>query len=238
MAAVWFTNRRGGVSEPPYATLNLALHVGDDPAAVAENRRRLDQVTGGRPVVWMDQVHGRRVAVVDHASDEPVPETDALITTTPDLVLAVLVADCVPVMLRGAIAEGPSAGATVVAAAHAGRRGLQLGVLEAVVSRMSSMGVQPRAIVAELGPAVCGKCYEVPTSMREEVAGVAPAARSTARSGRPSLDLRAGLVQQLHALGISKVNVDPTCTLESAEHFSHRRDQRTGRTAGLIVIDG
>jgi hypothetical protein len=102
---------------------------------------------------------------------------------------------------------------------------------------MSSMGVQPRALVAELGPAVCGKCYEVPTSMREEVAAVAPAARSTARSGRPSLDLRAGLVQQLHALGISKVTVDPTCTLESAEHFSHRRDQRTGRTAGLIVID-
>jgi hypothetical protein len=237
MTAAWFTNRRGGVSEPPYATLNLALHVGDDPAAVAENRRRLDPVTGGRPVVWMDQVHGRRVAVVDQAPQDPVPETDALITTAPDLVLAVLVADCVPVMLRGAIGEGPSAGAPVVAAAHAGRRGLQLGVLEAVVSRMSSMGVQPRALVAELGPAVCGKCYEVPTSMREEVAAVAPAARSTARSGRPSLDLRAGLVQQLHALGISKVTVDPTCTLESAEHFSHRRDQRTGRTAGLIVID-
>jgi polyphenol oxidase len=107
-----------------------------------------------------------------------------------------------------------------------------------VVSRMSSMGVQPKAMVAELGPAVCGKCYEVPASMREEVAAVAPAARGIARSGRPALDLRAGLVQQLHALGVGKLNVDPTCTFESPEHFSHRRDQRTGRCAGLIVIDG
>ncbi len=235
---VWFTGRRGGVSEPPYAELNLALHVGDDPAAVAENRRRLDPLTGGRPIVWMDQVHGRRVAVVDRPLEAAVPETDALITAAPDLVLAVLVADCVPVMLRGAIAEGPAAGSAVIAAAHAGRRGLQLGVVEAVVSRMSSMGVQPRAIAAELGPAVCGKCYEVPASMREEVAAVAPSARAVTRSGRPALDLRAGLVQQLHALGISKVKVDPTCTLESPEHFSHRRDQRTGRCAGLIVIDG
>jgi YfiH family protein len=236
--AVWFTNRRGGVSEPPYAELNLGLHVGDDPEAVAQNRRRLEAVTGGRRIVWMDQVHGRRVAVVDGPQEGAIPETDALVTTTPDLVLAVLVADCVPVMLRGPISEGPASGSMVVAAAHAGRRGLQLGVGEAVVSPMSSMGVQPKAMVAELGPAVCGKCYEVPSSMREEVAAVAPAARSTARSGRPSLDLRAGLVQQLHALGVSKLKVDPTCTFESPEHFSHRRDQRTGRGAGLIVIDG
>lgn len=236
--AVWFTNRRGGVSEPPYAELNLGLHVGDDPQAVEENRRRLQAVTGGRPIVWMDQVHGRRVAVVDQPQAGAIPETDALVTTAADLVLAVLVADCVPVMLRGPVSEGPAAGSTVVAAAHAGRRGLQLGVVEAVVSRMSSMGVQPKAISAQLGPAVCGKCYEVPASMREEVAAVAPAARTTARSGRPALDLRSGLVQQLHALGVSQVKVDSTCTFESPEHFSHRRDQRTGRTAGLIVIDG
>ncbi len=237
MRVAWFTNRRGGVSQPPYAELNLALHVGDDPSAVAENRRRLEPLTGGRPVVWMDQVHGRRVCVVDRAPEAPVAETDAIITTSADLVLAVLVADCVPVMLRGTIAEGPAAGSEVIAAAHAGRRGLQLGVVEAVVSRMSSLGVAPRAISAELGPSVCGKCYEVPTTMREEVVAVAPAARATTRSGRPSLDLRAGLVQQLHALGISKVHVDPTCTVESVEHFSHRRDQRTGRCAGLIAID-
>jgi polyphenol oxidase len=98
--------------------------------------------------------------------------------------------------------------------------------------------VQPKSVVADLGPAVCGKCYEVPASMREEVAAVAPAARTTTRSGRPALDLRAGLVQQLHALGVGRVHVDSTCTLESPEHFSHRRDQRTGRFAGLIVIDG
>jgi copper oxidase (laccase) domain-containing protein len=245
----WFTDRRGGVSEPPYAGFNLGLHVGDDPAAVMENRRRLASLVGDRPVVWMDQVHGRRVAVVDGPHETAVPETDALITFVPDLVLAVLVGDCVPVLLHGTVTNDSAvdpgatggallpAGRQVIAAAHAGRRGLQLGVVEAVVSRMSSLGVPPRTITAQLGPAVCGKCYEVPAAMRDEVAGVAPSSRGTSRAGRPSLDLRAGLVQQLHALGVAKVHVDPTCTVESERHFSHRRDQRTGRTAGLIVID-
>ena len=236
----WFTDRRGGVSEAPYASLNLALHVGDDPAAVAENRRRLGAVVGDRPIVWMDQVHGRRVAVVSEAGGNAVPETDALITATPGLVLAVMAADCVPVLLRGerAAGSGPEGGsAQVVAAAHAGRRGLQLGVVEAVVSRMSALGVQPRGIAVQLGPAVCGRCYEVPTAMRDEVAAVAPAARTTTRAGRPALDLRAGLVQQLHALGVQQVHVDPRCTMEDPMLFSHRRDQRTGRLAGLVVID-
>jgi YfiH family protein len=243
--AVWFTDRRGGVSEPPYAEFNLGLHVGDDPAAVRENRRRLASLVGDRPVVWMDQVHGRRVALVDAPVEGAVPETDALMTTTPGLVLAVLVGDCVPVLLHGTVVDdSPAAGEPllpagreVVAAVHAGRRGLQLGVVEAVVSRMSSLGAAPRTISAQLGPAVCGKCYEVPAAMRDEVAAVAPSSRATSRAGRPALDLRAGLVQQLQALGVGKVKVDPTCTLESALHFSHRRDQRTGRSAGLIVID-
>jgi hypothetical protein len=230
----WFTDRRGGVSEPPYAELNLGLHVGDDPVAVAENRKRLSSLVGERPVVWMDQVHGRQVAVIDQPRERAVPETDALVSMTPDLVLAVLVADCVPVLLRGV----DGAGRPVVAAAHAGRRGLQLGVLEAVVSRMSSLGVQPKAIAAELGPSVCGKCYEVPAAMRDEVGVMAPAAVTTTRSGRPALDLRVGLIQQLHALGVGTVHVDPICTVESPKHYSHRRDQRTGRSAGLIVIDG
>jgi copper oxidase (laccase) domain-containing protein len=243
--AVWFTDRRGGVSEPPYAEFNLGLHVGDDPAAVRENRRRLGSLVGDRPVVWMDQVHGRRVAVVDAPIEGAVPETDALMTTTPGLVLAVLVGDCVPVMLHGTVVNDSPvagepllpAGREVVAAVHAGRRGLQLGVVEAVVSRMSSLGAAPRTISAQLGPAVCGKCYEVPAAMRDEVAAVAPSSRATSRAGRPSLDLRAGLVQQLQSLGVAKLTVDPICTVESALHFSHRRDQRTGRTAGLIVID-
>jgi YfiH family protein len=243
--AVWFTDRRGGVSESPYAEFNLGLHVGDDPAAVLENRRLLSSLVGDRPVVWMDQVHGRRIAVVDGPVDAAVPETDGLITAVPGLVLAVLVGDCVPVLLHGTVAEDPAgsgpaalpAGREVIAAVHAGRRGLQLGVVEAVVSRMSALGAAPRTISARLGPAICGKCYEVPASMREEVAAIAPSARATSRAGKPALDLRAGLLQQLHALGVGMVTVDPICTLESELHFSHRRDQRTGRTAGLIVID-
>ena len=153
--------------------------------------------------------------------------------------LAVLVADCVPVMLRGAIAEGPSAGATVVAAAHAGRRGLQLGVLEAVVSRMSSMGVQPQG---DQRRARAGRLRQVLRG-----AGVDAGGGRGRRSGGP-LDraLRPAVARPARRVwsssctrsGVSKVKVDPTCTLESPDHFSHRRDQRTGRSAGLIVIDG
>jgi YfiH family protein len=226
-----------GGSVPPYDLANLAGHVGDDPAAVAVNRAQLAGALGLAVdrLVWMDQVHGASVAVVDDSSparsSDPlgrtVPETDALVTTDPSTALAVLVADCVPVLLAD-----ESAG--VLGAAHAGRRGLHNGVVPATIGRMVSLGARLDRLTVRLGPAVCGLCYEVPADLRDEVAAVAPAAAATTRHGTPALDIRAGLVEQLERLGVPAPIVSATCTVEDREFFSYRRDGVTGRFAGVI----
>ena len=224
------TSRSGGVSRPPYASFNLGAHVGDDPAAVAANRARLAKATGLGPdrLVWMQQVHGAAVAAVDGPRPEPVPETDGLVTTTPGLALAVLVADCVPVLLAS-----PAA----VAAVHAGRAGAAAGVVPAAVRALAGAGADLGATDALLGPAVCGACYEVPAAMRDEVEAALPGSATTTRRGTPGLDLRAGLARQLTGLGVARVVIDSRCTAEDPELFSHRRDGVTGRQAALSWLE-
>lgn len=225
------TDRRGGRSRAPYASFNLGDHVGDDPADVAANRARVARELG-IPVdrlVWMNQVHGTRVAVVDGPQDRPVPATDALVTATGGLVLCVLVADCVPVLL----ADHETG---VVAAVHAGREGVRQGVVPAALSAMASLGARARHVTALLGPAVCGSCYEVPEEMQREVARVAPAAAVRTRQGTPGLDLRAGIAAGLHGAGVAQVVQDPRCTVEDLTLFSHRREGVTGRQAGLVWL--
>jgi hypothetical protein len=226
------TDRRGGRSRPPYDTFNLGDHVGDDPADVAANRDRVATELGvpRERLVWMNQVHGAGVAVVDGPHPEPVADTDALVTATRGLVLCVLVADCVPVLMAD-----PEAG--VVAAVHAGREGLRRGVVLAALAAMAELGARPAGTTALLGPAVCGACYEVPREMQAEVARVSPAAAVRTRRGTAGLDLRAGLTDVLRAAGLSEVVQDPRCTVEDRFLFSHRRDGVTGRQAGLVWLD-
>jgi YfiH family protein len=225
------TDRRGGRSAPPYDTFNLGAHVGDDPAAVAANRSRVARELGVPEdrLVWMTQVHGTGVAVVDGPQSGPVPDVDALVTATPGLVLCVLVADCVPVLLADAAAG-------VVAAVHAGREGVRKGVVPAALAAMTRLGARPGNTTALLGPAVCGACYEVPAAMQADVARVAPAAAVRTRKGTPGLDLRAGLAEGLRAAGVAEVVHDPRCTVEDPRLFSHRRDGVTGRQAGLVWL--
>ncbi|MCV2491735.1 peptidoglycan editing factor PgeF [Geodermatophilus sp. YIM 151500] len=225
------TDRRGGRSRPPYDSFNLGAHVGDDPDDVAANRARVARELGvpGDRLVWMAQVHGAGVAVVDGPRPEPVPSTDALVTRTTGLVLGVLAADCVPVLLADPVAG-------VVAAVHAGREGLRLGVVPAAVEAMRGLGARPERLSALLGPAVCGACYEVPAAMRAEVAAVAPDGAVRTRRGTPGLDLRAGLDGVLRGLGVAEVVHDPRCTVEDRRLFSHRRDGVTGRQAGLVWL--
>jgi YfiH family protein len=225
------TDRRGGRSRSPYDTFNLGDHVGDDAGDVAANRARVAReldVADDR-LVWMNQVHGTGVAVVEGPQGGAVPETDALVTATRGLVLCVLVADCVPVLLadheRG-----------VVAAVHAGREGVRQGVVPAALSAMASLGARARHVTALLGPAVCGACYEVPEAMQRDVARVAPAAAVRTRKGTPGLDLRAGIAEGLHRAGVTQVVHDPRCTVEDRTLFSHRRDGVTGRQAGLVWL--
>jgi YfiH family protein len=216
------TDRAGGVSHGAWEGLNLGLHVDDDPAAVGENRRRLEDEVG-RPLVYMAQCHGSDVAVVDAVPDTP-PSCDALVTTSPDLALAVLVADCVPVLLAGP--DG------VVAAVHAGRPGLVAGVVPAAVGVMRELGAGE--IDAVVGPSVCGRCYEVPVEMRATAAAVEPVSATVSWSGTPAIDVAAGVVAQLRTHDVA-VRWVPGCTRESAQLYSYRRDGTTGRFAGVVA---
>jgi YfiH family protein len=217
-----FTDRYGGVSAVPYHELNLALVGDDDPAARHRNTALvLDDFAPGAELADMDQVHGNTVLRVGAAR----APCDALVTDRPDVVLMVRVADCVPVLLADATAG-------VIGAAHAGRKGVAAGVVPACVEEMQALGA--RAITAWVGPHICGRCYEVPAALRAEVAAIEPATWSTTSWGTPGLDLGAGVLAQLGALGVTAHDVS-RCTLESSDLYSYRRDgSRSGRLAGMI----
>ncbi|MEU9781217.1 peptidoglycan editing factor PgeF [Streptomyces phaeochromogenes] len=228
-----FTDRWGGVSAVPYEELNLGGAVGDDADSVRANRELAAKSLGLDPelVVWMNQVHGPDVAVVDGPwGDRPVPKVDAVVTRRRGLALAVLTADCTPVLLADPVAG-------VVAGAHAGRPGMVAGVVPAAVAAMVELGAEPARIVARTGPAVCGRCYEVPDTMRAEVAAVEPAAYAETSWGTPAVDVTAGVHAQLERLGVRDREQSPVCTLESDDHFSYRRDRTTGRLAGYVWLD-
>ena len=218
------TTRDGGVSRSPYDENNLALHVGDDPRAVRANRSRLAGSLGVDRVVFMEQVHGCDVAVVRSAAGDP-QGVDALVTDQPGVAIAVLVADCVPVVI--------SAGRGV-AVVHAGRRGVQGGVVANAVQQLRSVADGP--LSARVGPAVCGSCYEVPELMQQEVSAVVPEAASTTTQGTPALDLVAGVRAQLAALGVEVATTPVPCTIESPRLYSHRRDGVTGRFAMVALL--
>jgi len=225
---VWaaFTNVAAG---------NLALHVGDDPAAVHTRRAALEEAAGlgSRHFRFMNQVHGKDVAVFSGpapAGQPPAaaPTADAMVSAGEPL--AVMVADCVPIVLVGeGDAGGPSA--PVLGVVHAGRPGLAAGVVPAAVARMHALGAT--TVGAWIGPSICGKCYEVPEDMRADVAALVPAAWCTTSHGTPGLDLPAGVRSQLEAAGVA-VEYSGGCTREDAELFSYRRDHHTGRFAGLV----
>ncbi len=224
----FFTTRKGGRSQAPYDSMNLALHVGDEATDVeanrAELRRRLDA-----PIAYMSQFHSATPAVIEHADARP--EADALVTVTPGLAVGVLVADCVPILIHDA-----TTGA--VAAIHAGREGLQLGIVPATLRSLARLGARPETMTAAIGPAICGACYEVPQEMQDAVAAEVPQTRSTTSWDTPALDLRAGAAAQLEADGVEVVAHDSRCTRENPALFSHRRDGVTGRGAGVILCTG
>ena len=226
------TTRAGGVSKPPYDSFNLGAGVGDDPEAVAANRKRLADELGLDPdrLVWMEQVHGRNAVVVDGPRDHPVEVTDALVTAVPELALVALVADCVPVLLADPVAG-------VVGAVHAGRVGARVGVVPAALDAMREAGAAVDRIEVLLGPSVCGECYEVPADMQADVERHLPGSACRTRSGTSGLDLRAGLWRQLADAGVAKIGIDPRCTAEDPTLFSHRRNGTTGRLAALTWIE-
>jgi len=216
-----FTDRHGGVSLAPYDSLNLAFHVGDNRDYVFENRTSLSlPVTD---IQFMNQIHGDEIAIVDSIS-EIDPTCDALITTTPGFAVAVLVADCIPLLL-----SSPS----VVAAVHVGRKGLVNRIALKVVAHMRALGAT--SIHAQLGASICGECYEVPADMAEEVSRMHPTAFSQTKISTPALNLSRALIADLTSVGI-KSDASSVCTFENENYFSYRRDSITGRSAGIIWL--
>jgi len=213
----FFTDRRGGESLGVYESFNLALHVGDDPAIVNSNREKIG------PAQFMNQVHGDHIEVIDALSVE-IPTCDGLITKTPNLSLAVMVADCIPLLL---VAK------EVVGAIHVGRAGLVNRIALKAIQMMRSLGAIE--IHAVLGPSICGSCYEVPFQMQQDVIADHPRAFATTRKGTPGLDLPKALIADLIAAGVT-YEASTSCTFEDELYFSHRRQNPTGRFAGVVSL--
>lgn len=203
---------------------NLALHVGDDGPSVTRRREELEAAAGIAPrrFQYMNQVHGNHVAVME--SDGPAPTADAMVSRS--LPLAVMVADCIPLVLVGDGSAGP-----VLGVVHAGRPGLASGVIPAALDQLRTAGATD--IHAWLGPSICGRCYEVPAELRADVAAVVPSAWSTTSWGTPALDLPAGAASQLESEGVL-VEYRGPCTLETDALYSYRRGRQSGRFAGLV----
>jgi YfiH family protein len=230
-----FTNRHGGVSGAPFDSLNLGWSGGDDPRAMAENHRLLmDDFAPGDGIerlAELGQVHGNAVEVV--GPEGPRHDVhghlhgigDALVTAEPGITLSVRAADCVPVLFA-------DAGAGVIGACHCGRPGIVAGIVPATLAAMRELGATE--VTAWIGPHVCGRCYEVPQQMQDELAALEPVTRATTSWGTPSLDLGAGVRAQLERERVDVVDLS-RCTIESPDLFSYRRQGTlSGRQAGLI----
>lgn len=212
---------------------NLALHVGDEPASVLRRRAQLESamdVPAGS-LRFMHQTHSADVVAVGSTDDRSeVITADALISDDGSVPLAVMVADCVPVVLSA----GGGDGATAVV--HAGRQGILDGIITNTVAELRRLGAQD--LVAWIGPSICGDCYEVPAGMRDDVAAEVPAAWATTRWGTPGLDLPGAVAWQLQQMEVQvcPVGDDPAqlCTLDNESLFSHRRSPASGRFVGLV----
>lgn len=230
----WFTGRglagtgSGTVGQPG----NLAHRRPHLPGVLAGDRARVAQTIGQAADRWhlMRQVHGREVAVVEPTCrpGTELRDVDAAVTVLEDRPLVVQAADCVPVLV---------AGRRTIGVAHAGRRGVHLGVVDAVVSALSELGERPDDLRVAIGPAIGGCCYEVPAELRDEVGTQQPAAVATTTWGTPSLDLPAAVEAQLRDLGVQAISRMRTCTRcdPQARWFSHRGDPRSGRQVGIVV---
>ena len=194
--------------------------MGDSAETVARNRELLSKITG--PIQFMNQVHGDEVVEVKSIGDDPT--CDALITRAPGIALAVMVADCIPLLLSSS---------TVIGAVHVGRRGLMNSVAVKAVDAMRTLGADQ--IHAQLGPSICGRCYEVPQELADEVVAKHPAASSLTNNLTPALDLPRALIADLVAIGVT-YEASAICTLENDEYFSYRRHNITGRNAGVVWL--
>jgi polyphenol oxidase len=225
---VAFTGRGRRPQTGPYDGFNLGSHVGDDPDVVRDNRSRLAGWFGvpDDHLLFMEQEHGDTVLQVAGPWPGEPAACDAMVTTATDVALAVMVADCVPVLLAD-----PANG--VLGVAHAGRKGMEAAIVVRLFEAMKDLGAV--RVLGWLGPSVCPRCYPVPAGLCERVADRWPVTRSVSWSAEPALDVAAGVLAQLAPL-CHQVRQTPGCTVERGDLYSFRRDGETGRSAGVARL--
>src|SRR5436190_4910490 len=229
---VAFTSRRAHGRTPPFDELNLGGRSVDRPPndAVEVNRTAVATAFGlpRERLLFLNQCHGCDVVVAGGPWDGEAPSADAVVSARDDMALAALTADCVPLLFADPVAG-------VVGAVHAGRPGMVAGIVNRAVDTLNAAGASPGDTVAVVGPSVCGRCYEVPESMRAEAAAVSAPSATVSWTGTPAIDVAAGVVDQVTARGI-RVTWVPGCTRESPNLFSYRRDGTTSRFAGVVRL--
>jgi hypothetical protein len=203
---------------------NLAFHVGSDDDGVRRHRSALAEAAGVDRVQYMEQVHGSTAVWAEDSGNAPV--ADALLSRGAPI--AVMVADCVPILLTGRFDDGRPA----LAAVHAGRVGLAAGVVPTAVSALREAG--GHELQAWIGPSICGCCYEVPAELRAQVEELVPGTAATTSWGTPALDLPAGVSRQLGEAGVTVHTEAAACTFEDTRFFSHRRAPGEGRFVGVV----
>jgi hypothetical protein len=227
------TTRAGGVSTGEYGSMNLARHSGDDPRAVAENRRRLEAFLPSPPI-WLEQVHGVAVAVLDRVAPTARIIADGAVTRTPGIVVAVQTADCLPVLFA-------DRNGTAVGIAHAGWRGLAAGVLEATLSALQALGVPAQDVNAWIGPGIGQRAFEVGADVHAAFCERDPASAAAfvpVRPGKWQADLYALARARLAIAGVGAVTGGSFCTHdEPARFFSYRRSPQSGRMASLVWLE-
>jgi YfiH family protein len=221
MAQMLFTARHGGNSEGEFASLNLGDHVGDASEAVANNRKVLQSLLSRIEPIFMNQVHGNDVVEVGEGSINQIT-ADALITRKKGLPLAVLSADCLPILIKGE---------NIVGAIHAGRKGILNGIIERTITKMRELG--GNELSATIGPAICGGCYEVDIQMYLNSIEIDPNLATTPETH--GLDLKKAAAGQLNSQSVSVTDLG-ICTAHDQNFFSYRRDGISGRSAGVIVL--
>ena len=230
-----FFGRTGGVSSGDFTGLNVSLSVGDDPASVAANRAIVDDTMGLGPLMILRQTHSTRVETLAGPIAPSSLDADAMVTATPGLALAILTADCTPILLADPDAR-------VVGAAHAGWRGAAEGIIGNTIAAMVALGAAPSRIRAAIGPTISGPNYEVGDQFRADFLALHPGGTHhfhTPEGGRPHFDLPGFVVEQLAAAGIGSVENLGACTYAAPErYFSHRyathHSTSTGRQIAVI----
>ncbi len=222
-----FSDRFGGISKSPYNTLNLALHVEDSIADVEYNRVVLSKKIGTQKLVFMEQVHGANVEIITNAKAQTLLKCDAMITDIKGIALCVMVADCIPVLLYDENKD-------VVAVAHAGRNGVKLKIVNKTIQKMiKEFSCALADIKIYMGPSIKSCCYEVKrdaTEGFEEYLHV--------EDDKIYLDIVLKCREDLKEIGIREenMNISSICTCCDTDYFSYRRDGRTGRFCGVIVL--